>query len=259
MHLDSHGIIVQSDGDDGDSLHRMATLGIGQFLLMNAKNPAKPMGDMHSTYVKMVTHLYNGVEWRRGTTKWNEWGKVSRDQMVPVIIFLGLYSSFFDDYKVLNQTLDKLQKDFYKVGNGDTFLTHLSVILRAKEKLTKWDKFFLHLVDIQDLIGTLIHCFVPFRWHDGHKKFEKVGLDQVDDWNGFLTMVQAYVIYETTISKLSRFIYRKFRPKSHGLVAVEPKGHLVKAALMWYNRAESGGNPELLHPFNEILDSEFSP
>lgn len=248
FYRDNFGIIVQRDGDDGDSLHRQATLCFG----------LEARGDYRQTEVWRLFRLYQreGV-WTRGMTKWTDPKTVSRDQLIPVLAMLGM--GRYDSLK--ETTIKGLKGPLLKAPNGDPFITHLSVIIRSWAGVNLWwylpTALILTFTDLFFLVGTLIKCFFPWRWNDQQKKIERADMDKVDDWNDVIPLLQAARLFESPTSWLARQIYRTFRPRNYGHRLTDSWDRVYQA-LLWYNRYSSGGNPALVEVYKPMLDRYFS-
>ena len=262
MNRDKYGLIVQKDGDDGDSLHRMGVFLIGEILARRDYIASKAMLDM-------ISHLSsideNGkIYWRRGATQWTNPNDVSRDQLIPVIIGLGLFEREAGlPSHVLDKTIAMIEENRLRAPNGDLFIGHYSLIVRSTwqrydylQKALSWA--FLLITDVPLVFGAIVKC-LPFRWNEQKKAFERNGMDQVDDWNDFLPLLQAMILAPTPLTWLARKIYSNFRGENHGhlLNSTYLCDSDVLDALLWYNRHTSGGNPELVDPFVSVISFRF--
>lgn len=264
MHRDENGLIVQSDGDDGDSLHRQGVYIIGEMLVG---------GFPQLDYVRTIQHLASydaegNISWRRGSKIWTDSGNVSRDQLIPIFIMLGMIEGLagFE-----NKHLTATVKNFSRVApNGDIVLTHWSVVQRAigHRKGVIGRAFLRASLCVSDLIllgGAIVKC-LPWRYNDQEKRIERNDKGKVDDWNDVLPLIQAIYHFPTPVSFLARQVYRSFRGRSLGSTMNEPDPWMRKyreesdaiAALRWYNRRESGGNPDLILNYIEVLRRYFS-
>lgn len=246
MHRDKYGIIVQADGDDGDSLHRE-----GLMLFAGQRST-------------MWTFLYTDGRFHRGTTKWTDPSNVSRDQLIPLLAWATQPARDWNYEQVRRHFKGILMR----APNGDVGLTHISMFLRGQanyhimrlglvHRLSEILLFtLLHFTDLFFLAGAIIKIF-PVRYNDQKKRLEWNDMDKVDDWNDVIPLLHAVRSYPTLTSWLARFIYRTFRKKNHGR-NLTMSWNRIEQALRWYNRASSGGNPELVDLYKEDLDRFFS-
>lgn len=250
MHRDKYGIIVQADGDDGDSLHRE-----GLMLFIGQRSA-------------MWTFLYTDGRFHRGTTKWIDPSNVSRDQLIPVLAWASKgYGWNF------RQVVRHFKGPLLRAPNGDVGLTHISMMIRGNLQV-EWANsnycgryeflwlrvllttILLHITDLFFLAGAIIKIF-PVRYNDQKKRLEWNDMDKVDDWNDVIPLLHAVRSYPTLTSWLARTIYRTFRKKNHGRDLTTSYDRVYQA-LLWYNRASSGGNPELMDLYQKDLDRYFS-
>lgn len=256
MNRDQYGIIVQADSDDGDSLHRQCVSVIGNLLAGGIETACEEyLRAIRLSSFDESGHIY----WQRGKTKWTDPGDTSRDQLIAVIVALGMWEGLC---QFPNKHLGATVRDYkFKAPNGDAMFTHLSVMHRALYSIEgrfqrglRWA--FVCVTDLFLLGGAIVKC-LPWRYNDQKKALERNGLDQVDDWNDVLPLLQAVYHLPTPVSWLARTIYRCFRGRSHG-TSFFTEFSDPYAALRWYNRAESGGNPELLDNYIPELEKWFS-
>lgn len=262
MYRDKYGLIVQKDGDDGDSLHRMGVFLIGEIIARRDFIASKAMLDMISHLSSIDEH--GRITWRRGATKWTDPNNVSRDQLIPVIIGLGLFEMEAGvPSQVLDKTISSIEENKLRAPNGDLFIAHYSLIVRSTwqrydhlQKALSWA--FLLITDVPLVIGAIVKC-LPFRWNEQKKAFEENGLNQVDDWNDFLPLLQAMILAPTPLTWLARKIYSNFRGENYGngINGMYRGESDVLDALLWYNRYTSGGNPELVDPFQATIMFHF--
>jgi hypothetical protein len=262
MYRDKYGLIVQKDGDDGDSLHRMGVFLIGEILARRDLAASKAMLDMISHLSSIDEH--GRITWIRGATQWTNPNDVSRDQLIPVIIGLGLFEREAGlPSHVLDKTVSMIEENKLRAPNGDLFIGHYSLIVRATwqrydylQKALSWA--FLLITDVPLVLGSVVKC-LPFRWNEQKREIERNGMDQVDDWNDLLPLLQAMILAPTPLTWLARKIYSNFRGENHGhLISahVGPENDVFNA-LLWYNRLTSGGNPELVDPFVSAISFHF--
>ena len=163
---------------------------------------------------------------------WNDPSDTSRDQTDPMIIAFGLNHMRGQ----VDLIRPKMQwYGLYKYQNADIAApSHLSTIDRA-----------LGLEPL--LIGDLWANLAIRHWcREASKDLDNVG----DDLNYLLHAVFCYVVKPTKISKATLKYYLQNRPHNLGTNWVMEKYNVednVLAALMWYFRESSGGNPDIAH------------
>lgn len=213
MNLDSNGLIVQTDGDGGDTAGREGDYWFAWGL--RVKHP-----NYHSGVFKMNLdrlQVEPGV-FVRNPVQYNDPKDFSRDQTVPLILAMGE----MEEHETLKLLLKKQVKNYFRYQNGDLGLPgDLGYYIRA---LRSWWAYpFLLISDLQLLVNSLIR--VIFGTNDNTS----------DDVNHTIGLLQAQYVYPTPISYLARKIYKYLR-----------RGGIQNA---WdnYFKPSSGANP-----FNEL-------
>lgn len=213
VHLDAKGLIVQADGDGGDTLQREGFWYEGAFL--NPIYPTIPgMLDYNSALSILTTS--NGFT-RYWQTPYNDPSDTSRDQLVSNIRAWGYYGYKGDLEYIFNQAI----KNWSRFPNGDiVFINDYARFIRAFRAW--WLYPLLPLFDVPLVINSIIRCI------KGALNYDDVG----DDINHIGDLAQAQHTYATPVSWLARKIYKCFRARGG------------QYALDWYFRSEAGGNPE---------------
>ena len=239
MFIDQHGLIVQKDGDGGDTAQREGFLACS-----DAENSWFPGKCEYSEAVDLL-EVKPGI-WVRHPDQWNDPKDFSRDQQTPHVWAMAKHG--------LKAPLRRMfwahLKRFGKYQNWD-FMSpeHLGLYIRAFVWIYPWIVIpgslalysLLLFGDIFNLINTLV------RIYKGRKDPDDVG----DDLN-HLVIIRASQSFPTPISWISRVIYFKYRPgytwtevDGKQIATLDPTGCGPQYALNRYFRAEAGGNPEL--------------
>jgi hypothetical protein len=212
MYLDSKGLIVQQNGDGGDTLQREGFWFEGAFL-----NPAyqNPPGLTQYRIALIDLDTPEGFV-RSWEIPYNDPSDTSRDQLVSNIRCMGYYECRND----LNYILSNVLKNWSRFPNGDiAFINDYGRFIRA---FRTWYLYpLLFLCDIPIVVNSIIRCIAG-------RDPNNVG----DDVNHIGDLAQCKNVYPTPVSFLARKIYKWFRPFG------------VQHALDWYFRDASGGNPE---------------
>lgn len=242
MHRDSLGLIVQQNGDGGDTLQRT-----GFYYL-----PGLIKGDRGSSrcYDHEIDLLSPQGLPTRHPTQYPLQKDVSRDQLTPNIVALG----FIRDMIYLPTIFVRVLKNFFRYPNNSDFASpeHINHFLRAglctgsakingeflNPKAFLWFPILL-FGDLFMLLGVIIRCIQA-------RDPDNVG----DDLNTLVSVVQAQYTFPTPISYLARKLYLKFRPKP--LIYGPPEVNNIYMALKWYFRPDTGANPEIAVAWKEI-------
>jgi hypothetical protein len=295
MNLDAHGIIVQRDGDGGDSLHHHASYAflkkfredknVGPSLVEQELPLPKEWSEVepeftarqviHGDLMKPMTGYYvrhpDPREWYS-----NPW-TTSRDQLMPCIMALGAHRMYGKLWSLQWRILARftLAQNIFRNWDSpsvqkpklpDPFIGHLHVLIRA------WNWYalpfypLLLVLDLVMLIGEIIGL-IPIHFKDGGKMMRKQP-DDCDDNNGVNQHIQAIYSLPTPFSWLARQLYAKFRADNYGMIGVEDatrypesglinENNAVMGALMFYHRTESGGSPFLGHMYRPIVYKYF--
>lgn len=221
FHIDQYKLIVQTDGDGGDSAART---GLYYFLLSFKEIYLFPC------FIRFinVVQLSPGV-FIRHPVKWNDPKDFSRDQENPIV----MVCSFYPEIHLLKEMLWNRIKRFSRFQNGDLSGPHdYAMIFRS---LRWWPLYpFFIFSDLFLLLNSVIICFWKARepgpiltWLGKYHWFfvadsppnpygvpqDVHGLGNVgSDINHCMSLMQAYKIYPTPVSYFARKIYSTFRP-----------------------------------------------
>ena len=231
MNVDSYGLIVQSDGDGGDTAARM-----GQWLFINTSHTSDANLELAKA---MVWHLQpNAGIWIRHPM-YPDVSDCSRDQLDPIIMALGaneLTATLKDTFKA------HAKRAFFYQNKDVPMLVTPCLYIRAFKAY--WAYPILCILDIG-------FCFA---WAENLMRRNP---DDVDDNNNIMRMTQAALVMPTLLSWLGRKLYTLTRKANFGnsiLGEINP----VMGALRWYFRPESGGNPEIAEAYRPIVEKWFT-
>lgn len=215
MKYDSYGLIVQTDGDGGDTAGRE-----GDFWFFEGVMNGQAIchRDLSFKDVLFLLQVGAGV-FVRNPVHYNDPNDFSRDQTIPLILAMGEKK----EYNILKLLLENQVKRFFRYQNGDIgFVEDLGYYIRA---FNSWYAYPLLLLgDMQMLVNSVIRCIKG-----------RDPIDTSDDINHTLALIQAQKHLATPISWIARKVYTWFRPGG------------VQAAWDRYFNPASGANE-----FNEV-------
>lgn len=228
MKLDSNGLIVQQDGDGGDTAARE-----GEWFTLTGPSIKAPFFSDACRYLMLESGL-----WIRHP-KYPLTSDFSRDQDDPMIIACGEQGGQYQLWIHFRRHI----KRAFVYQNGDApMLTTPCLYIRAFRWW--WCYPILLILDI-----AFMFCFVE-------NYFIKSG-DDVDDNNCILRFIQALRHYPTPWSYFGRRLYATTRPLNNGNVQLGEKNP-VMGAIAWYHREASGGNPDITEAYRPIVLEYFS-
>jgi len=269
MYIDSYAIIVQQNGDGGDSLQREGMYAFGKWLRYDqsqnvaylANDPGRPSTQEIIDKFEVLPGIYVR---HPDLSKWS--GNpltTSRDQVVPVIAYCAAYKDYPRLWRLFKSTMKRgfFAQNFIRNGPNktdyklpDTMITHLGLFIRAGGYWTAPLYPILFITDFIDLIGT-IGRLAPVHMRDGGDLRWK-DLGDVDDNNTVISQLLAARFKPTPTSWLRRQIYAHWRPKNLGNTVLGEQNH-VMGALAWYHRREAGGNPEMAELYRPLIEQYF--
>jgi len=272
MFVDAYGLIVQQDGDAGDSLHREAMVAFGRKLIYDrdantAMVVEAPNREPAGTIIDKF-EVEPGIYVRHpDPTRWSSNpDTTSRDQLLPVIAYCAAYEDYDRLWRLFKAVSKRgfFAQNYVENGPGktrrkmpDTMLTHLSFFIRAGGPWTIPLYPVLLLTDSVRLAGTLLNL-VPIHISDGGKRIRIKRRSDVDDNNRIIGHILAAEFKPTPVSWLDRMIYSWTRPKNLGNTLMG-EANPVMGALVWYHRAEDGGNPEIAELYRPLIMKYFTP
>lgn len=233
MHLDEHGLIVQSNGDAGDTAQRT-----GMYY------SAVESADRNSDWYWEVREALDLLEidlgrFARHPDQWPHCDpeRLSRDNNDPLIILMGEYG----DFVRLERHYRAHKSRWFRYQNLTDYpqLHTPSMWIRAKRNGGK--RWLLPALDLGLLLASITKVIS-----------KRVNMDHVDDNNHIMRLIQSARIMDTPTAKLARYVYRKFRPKNFGNTVLGETCP-VMGSLCWYHRAEAGGNPEVAEAYRPLV------
>jgi hypothetical protein len=197
---DHHGLITYLDGNGGDTCQMIAFYYYGLFIHGEC-DLLHFILDFHKIMPKsgiFIRHPDRAPGWdqpgQRDIARWNDPAVLSRDQLMPMVIALGIYGVTFH----LNETLKNIKSRVYRSQNGDLILlAHWAACFIRAPRL-KYMYPVLFLTDLFLVIGAIIDL-VKARIKPQSGKGYK---------NAFMLISQAYEVMPTPISWLARKIYK---------------------------------------------------
>lgn len=272
MYIDAYAIIVQQDGDGGDSLHREGMYAFGKWLRYQQHDNSIVIVEVPERHdpKKIISQfeVAPGIYVRHpDPTKWtNNPDTTSRDQLVPLIAYCGAYQDYSRLWRLFHAVLKRgfFAQNTLDIGAGetkkkisDTMLGHLGLFIRAGGHWTLPLYPLLLVTDTLDLIGTLLEM-IPVHWEENNKRLRTRDLGDVDDNNTIVAHLLAATFKPTPISWLNRHIYALTRPLNYGNTNFG-ESNRVMGALSWYHRSEAGGNPEMAELYRPLIEKYFAP
>lgn len=237
MKIDTNGLIVDNTG--GDTAARTGFYFAGKFaryLLGLAESPW-PQGLV--SFELAVSLLTPNNKLIRNPVQYNDPTDTSRDQTRPMVIALGLRDYMAKNF-YFNDLIDAISpKGFIiqKYPNGDVASPE-----NGNEKRRAKCQSATFLGDAWLLPDVMIRC------EQASKNLDDVG----DDVNLFCTLMQANLVSPSRTAKLALEYYFHSRPTNYGVTKLGAPDN-VSGALMWYFRADAGGNPEIAQEWLPII------
>lgn len=216
VYMDEHGLIVQADGDGGDTAQRT---GMFYYVYHDPDGFARALD---------LLEVYPGIYVRHPFQDGfiSDPRRFSRDQQRPLIITMGKYGMKDRLWRMAKGQILRLGKyqnlDYISpIGVGE--------YIRAFEAKPLYPILFV--TDTFLFFGSLALVIEA-----------SFNPDEVDDNNHVMTLLQARDVMPTPIGRWAFLAYQHLRPKNMGNFVLG-KESAVHGALAWYHREESGGNP----------------
>lgn len=232
-YIDERGLPTQADGDAEDQLCR-----IGWLLTTRAGGAPLPYGVLAANLKRgLVSDLrYSTTRWMRHAA--GDPANVSGDQLVPVFaatlvqgmgrefnaLALGMLFrlGFAQNYRRLNERTLKIPDPL--LHRVLPFLVRRYLPLRP----------IVELCDLLLLLPMTLVSLLSFR-----------GKNDVDDINHIVTLIACELATPNNfVARLCVLLYDRYRAPSHAN-DLNPQLTGPEGAIEWYNRADSGGNPEV--------------
>lgn len=243
MKFDENNLIVQLNGDGGDTAQRMGLY----FSLLRMRDI---LGISNNNFIYSSTIDYiNAIKllqvesgiWRRHPTQWNSPKDFSRDQTISNVVAMG-FCGLRNDLRNLFLAFKKRKFLFFQ--NNDIMTpTFVGAFIRSYYWSNNGFMIVLFSLILWPILFWLDLCLVVealIRCYKKGNDFDNVG----DDLNTSLIILQAQFILPTPFAWFSAFIYSWL-----------PLG--VNHSFEWYFRPESGGNKEFVELARPLINKYF--
>lgn len=272
MYVDAYALIVQRDGDGGDSLQREGMYAFGKWLRYNSDNNtvliSEPPERQNAERILDKFEVEPGIYVRHPDPhKWySNPDTTSRDQLVPLIAYCGAYRDHQRLWRLFKAFAGRgfFSQNTKRAGEGhrewkvpDTMIAHLGLFIRAGGWWTAPFYPLLLVTDAVELAGTLLQL-IPVHWEQTNKRFRWVDLRDVDDNNAIVAHLLAAKFKPTPISWLDRQLYAYTRRINYGTTLLG-ESNPVMGAMAWYHRVGGGGNPEIAELYRPLIQEYFAP
>jgi len=269
---DKHRLIVQVNGDGGDTAQREGWAWLGSWVREKLNKPWEFKRTISFPQVMALLEDGQSGVLRRHPDQWNKPQDFSRDQTIPIVAALGVWN----DKQRLQRLWEKTQARNFLAQNGDMLLPeHVNLFQRA-------------LGNSPSILGDgQLGLSVAARISSGGQDMDDVG----DDLNLLVMLIMSKIRSSTSISETAVAAYGADRPVNYGCYIGsyrakygidasaakdtvrarmdqgirsgafkrDPDCPPVLGALRWYFRTESGGNPELAELYAPIIRAWFQP
>jgi hypothetical protein len=252
-------MIVQSDGDGGDTMNRMGLYRLGQ----HWSGLDDPGYDYHLALVRLEPYRDRINSWVRHPSqpKWRQTegpDAPTRDQFIPNEIAMGYSGQDAWDAGQKERYVRLIKAKIKRVSryqSGDVSGPHhWGANIRA---LGFWPFYpWLVVSDLALVVEVMLICLWkgrepgPIRrwlsryWYGFVQEYENggaYGSDSVDDMNVFILLRQAQDRFPTPLSWLASVLYVWLRPECLGKYKDE-MAHPIYQAWLWYFRPETGAS-----------------
>lgn len=244
MYTDDYGLIVQADGDGGDTLQRTGLYTLGRYMagLPVARETSMACVNCYSAAGKWIRHPRIG-------TFWCDPHQTSRDQLLGVFPMLKITGLTTMHRKT---TWELVKRAFFAQNMTDFMFFHLGTVIRSWHPLSLPLYPLLLVFDLFTLLGVMASLWLP-RWKHETRRFVRRGPDDVDDDNLILELACAIAWMPTPFTWLARKLHARYRPWNYGCAGADEgdwSGFMyyyspVYGALRWKHRYSAGGNPDL--------------
>lgn len=272
MYVDAYALIVQQDGDGGDTLQREGMYAFGKWLRYNQSDNtvviAEPPGRENPSKIFDKLEVRPGIYVRHPDPKkwYSNPDTTSRDQLVPLIAYCGAYRDHarlwrlfkaFAKRGMFSQNIKHNGEGHLGIKVPDTMIAHLGLFIRAGGWWTAPLYPFLFLADSIELAGTILNL-VPVHWEERNQRLRWKDLRDVDDNNAIIAHLLAAKFKPTPISWLDRQLYAYTRRVNYGNTILG-ESNPVMGALAWYHRPSNLGNPEMAELYRPLIREYFAP
>lgn len=243
MYLDKYGLIVQADGDGGDSAQRTGFYYFG--VLFAQECSANDCINDWVHFMACLKRLNTPEGFIRNPEKWNDPKDFSRDQHNPLVMAMGAYCGYFDS--ILGPILLSHLKRFGKYQNKDwAGPVDWGIYVRA---FSAWYLYpYLLFSDLFLILGSMVNIV---------KSFDRTYTDDAPNW--CMTLVQAKHFMPTPLSWIARKLYYNYRltppnpPSVERVTPIKLPYDAIKTALYYYFDPKFGGNIELAQLWEPII------
>jgi hypothetical protein len=270
LHLDKYGLIVQSDGNGGDTAQREGWAWLGAWVRLNIlKKPWPVERKLSFTDTMALLEMDQSGTFRRNPDpRWNSLQDFSRDQTIPIVAAMGVWN----DQQRLDRFWQKTVSRSYRAQNGDLMGPGgVNLFLRARNSQP-------------GIIGDLqMPLDVAMRIKSSSTDKNDVG----DDLNLIVILLLSKLRSSNDSTNTALTTYALNRPDNYGCYLQSyrakfgidpnvdpavvrnrmdagiaggwsPDCSRVLGALRWYFRVETGANPELAELYAPILSRWFT-
>lgn len=272
MYVDAYALIVQRDGDGGDTLQREGMYAFGKWLRYNHSNNTVVINDIpeRQDSKKIIDKLEvkPGIFVRHPDPK--QWysnpDTTSRDQLIPLFAYCAAYEDYPRLWRLFKASAKRgfFAQNTIRAGANhperkmpDTILGHVGLFIRGGGYWTMPFYPLLLVTDTVDLLGLLIQQ-IPVHWEQTNKRLRFYQPKDVDDNNAIIYHLVAANFKPTPISWLTRQLYSVTRRANYGNYLLGEPNH-VMGALAWYHRVQGRGNPEMAELYRPVVEQYFSP
>jgi hypothetical protein len=228
IQFDSLQLIVQADGDGGDTAQRT---GMFYYVHQDAAAFTHALDQLEIQPGIYIRHPHQ-IDYRSDPSRF------SRDQQRPLVIAMGKYR--------MNDRLWRLAKaHLMRLGKYQNFdfagPSHVGEYVRAFRARALYPLLFV--TDL-GLVFDSIDLAVTSQFNP----------DSTDDNNHVLALLQAQDIMSTPVSWVARKIYKNFRAPNLGNTTFG-ETNTAQGALIWYHRADQGANPLIAEGYRGLLQN----
>jgi hypothetical protein len=266
MITDENFLIVQYDGDGGDTLQQSGFASLGWWMKFKF---------IPKFGTNAIKYCYVGrgrwIRHPKPNTFWSDPRVTTRDQLLMTYPMLRLAG----EWKLLLASVIALLVRFCFAQNTrssdgtlrmpDFMHPFLGTVIRSLFPFSIPLYPFLILFDLC-LISGIALDLIPWRWSSEQKKFVKRDPNDTDDDNAVGQLAIAMLWMPTPLSWLARKVHAKYRPWNYGCLGVETLEQAkemavgiqvytpVYGALRWKHRRESGGNEEVAIVWSDTIN-----
>lgn len=277
FHRDKFGLIVQSDGDGGDTAQREGFVWLALFIRqkkLNLGDPSYVNGRLTFKDTMTLLEVHQTGIFRRHPDPahwWSDPSKFSRDQQIPIVAALGAWALTEPLERLWRATVgrgricqngDAVGPDHYNLfqrsrgatleidpaGELQLLAMNASIIARSPDDVSD---------DLNHIVSLAVSALVnPTR--TSRRAIASYVNDRPHTCGSYLE--RYYQSFGRTVSDLGLQKARIEGWIDQGIDAIPPDPGCspVYGALRWYFRPETGGNPGIADLYRPIVDGYFS-